>query len=131
MSKLNVQIAKYNSPLDETNYYDPFLLVKSAKGIYIWMEGKKEPYIDLLMGYSSTNFGHVNPDIARIVEESVHKFDNITSFNSKDKIEESQGRRRFCEKRRRLKTKLPSDKLPIGNKRRKKRINIPIRPSDR
>lgn len=79
-------ILKYNSPLDETNYYDPAMLVKKAKGIFIWMEGEGEPYVDLLMGYSSTNFGHVNNDVLKIVKGAVEKFDNVTSFNSKDKI---------------------------------------------
>lgn len=50
-------------------------------------EGEQKPYIDLLMGYSSTNFGHANDDILKFVKEAIEKFDNITSFNSRDKIE--------------------------------------------
>lgn len=86
--KINTKyILRYNSPLDETNYYDPTKLVKKAKGVYVWMESEKEPYIDLLMGYSSTNFGHANDDILKFVKDAIEKFDNITSFNSRDKIE--------------------------------------------
>lgn len=87
MIKIIEDILQFNSPIDETNYYDPTKLVKRAKGIYVWMEDEKEPYIDLLMGYSSTNFGHANDDILKIVRNAIEKFDNITSFNSRDKIE--------------------------------------------
>jgi len=87
MRKNIEDILKYNSPVDETNYYNPAKLVKRAKGIYIWMDGEEEPYIDLLMGYSSTNFGHANDDILKFAKEAIEKFDNVTSFNSRDKIE--------------------------------------------
>src|SRR4030042_3929503 len=91
MKKINKnQILKLNSPLDETNYYDPGILITKTKGIYAWAENDDSPYIDLLMGYSSSNFGHVNDSIVRIVTEAISRFDNITSFNSADKIELSQ-----------------------------------------
>lgn len=81
------RILELNSPLDEISYYNPEMLIEKSKGIYLWAEGDSEPYVDLLMGYSSTNFGHVNDQIKRIVIDSVSKFDNITSFNSASKIE--------------------------------------------
>lgn len=89
-SNKNDLIKKLNSPLDETNYYNPEALIQKTKGIYVWIEGEENPYIDLLMGYSSTNFGHVNDKIVEIVTEAIKSFDNITSFNSLDKIELSK-----------------------------------------
>lgn len=86
----NNNILKFNSPLDETNYYDPCVLIEKAKGTYLWAKGDEIPYIDLLMGYSSTNFGHANDKILSIVEKAIEKYDNIPSFNSIDKIELSQ-----------------------------------------
>lgn len=79
-------ILRYNNLLDETNYYDSTMLVRKAKGIFVWMEGEEDPYIDLLMGYSSTNFGHTNSDVLKIVKKAIERFDNITSFNSAGKI---------------------------------------------
>lgn len=85
--KINTKdILRYNNLLDETNYYDSTMLVRKAKGIFVWMEGEKDPYIDLLMGYSSTNFGHTNNEVLKIVKKAIERFDNITSFNSADKI---------------------------------------------
>lgn len=81
---------KYICRIDESSIYDPFAQAIRSKGSYIWMDGDDEPYIDLLMGYSSTNFGHVNKDILKFVIKAVKKFDNLTSFNSCAKIELSR-----------------------------------------
>lgn len=88
ISKSDIQ--HYNSPIDETNIYDSLALVKRAKGSKIWIEGKIEPYYDLIMAYSSTNFGHVNTDILKFVKRSICKFDNVVGFNSSSKIELSK-----------------------------------------
>ena len=83
-------IARHNSPVDETTIYDPFALVVKAKGSFLWMDGQKMPYIDLLMSYSSTNFGHVNPTIVGFVKKAAEKVDNVIAFNSEYKIKLSQ-----------------------------------------
>jgi 4-aminobutyrate aminotransferase/(S)-3-amino-2-methylpropionate transaminase len=83
-------IERFNTPIDETVIYDPFSLVKTAKGSKIWIEGDEEPYIDLLMAYSSTNFGHANDDILGFVKEAAERFDNVIAFNSASKIELSR-----------------------------------------
>ena len=83
-------IERFNTPIDETVIYDPLSLVKTAKGSKIWIEGDEEPYIDLLMAYSSTNFGHANDNILGFVKEAAERFDNVIAFNSASKIELSR-----------------------------------------
>jgi len=83
-------ITKFNISIDETSIYNPLALVEKAKGSKIWVEGEQEPFIDLLMAYSSTNFGHVNADILQFTKKAAEKFDNIIAFNSASKIELSK-----------------------------------------
>lgn len=88
MNKTDIQ--RFNTPIDETSIYDPLALVVKAKGSKIWIYGEKYPYFDLLMSYSSTNFGHVNDDILKFVQEALVKYDNIIAFNSLSKVELSK-----------------------------------------
>src|SRR3989344_6736093 len=83
-------IKRFNTLIDETVIYDPLALVAKAKGSKVWIEGQKEPFIDLLMGYSSTSFGHVNDEILQFVKDAAKKFDNIIAFNSTSKIDLSR-----------------------------------------
>lgn len=87
--KIN-DIKRYNTPVDETVIYDSLALVTKAKGSQIWIKGQKEPYLDLLMSYSSTNFGHANKEILKFVRTAAEKFDNIIAFNSTSKVELSK-----------------------------------------
>lgn len=84
------EVKRYSIPIDETVIYDQSVMIKKAKGSYLYAEGDTEPYIDLLMGYSSTNFGHVNDRILKFTREAIRKYDNITSFNSRSRIELSR-----------------------------------------
>ena len=72
--------------VDETSEYDLNLMINKAKGNYIWFEGHKKPYFDLTMGYSSTNFGHNNPEIIGIVKTALQKADNVPAFNFRERI---------------------------------------------
>lgn len=83
-------VRRYNSSIDETTIYNPLALVTRARGSYIWIKGKKRPYLDLLMSYSSTNFGHVNSRILTFVKHAMVKFDNVIGFNSDAKIQLSK-----------------------------------------
>jgi 4-aminobutyrate aminotransferase/(S)-3-amino-2-methylpropionate transaminase len=83
-------IERFNTPIDETVIYDPLSLVTKAKGSKIWIDGEDEPYIDLLMSYSSTNFGHANDTIMSFVKDAAEKYDNVIAFNSSSKIELSK-----------------------------------------
>jgi 4-aminobutyrate aminotransferase / (S)-3-amino-2-methylpropionate transaminase / 5-aminovalerate transaminase len=83
-------IKHFSIPIDETVFYDQSVMIEKAKGSYLYAEGDPEPYFDLVMGYSSTNFGHINDKILNFVQEAITKYDNITSFNSESKIELSR-----------------------------------------
>lgn len=83
-------IKQYNTLIDETTIYDPLALVTKAKGSQIWIKGQREPYLDLLMSYSSTNFGHTNNEILKYVKTAAEKVDNIIAFNSTAKVELSK-----------------------------------------
>lgn len=91
MKKLNkIDIERFNTPIDETTIYNPLALVTKAQGSKIWIEGESEPYYDLLMSYSSTNFGHVNPDILKFTKDASSNYDNVIAFNSRSKVELSK-----------------------------------------
>lgn len=66
--------------------YDQFLVAESAEGCNVRFQGDPEPYIDLVMGYSATNFGHRHPRIVKAVHEAVDRIDHIHSFNCEAKI---------------------------------------------
>lgn len=71
--------------VDETSIYDAKLMVEKASGNYIWFEHDPVPYFDLIMGYSSTNFGHNNPHIIKCVENALKRSDNIPAFNFRER----------------------------------------------
>lgn len=83
-------VKRYNAPVDETTIYDPFALVTKAKGSQVWIKEQKESYIDLIMSYSSTNFGHANKEILKFIKTAAEKVDNIIGFNSVSKVELSK-----------------------------------------
>jgi len=72
--------------VDETGLYNANLMIEKAAGHYIWFEGDSVPYFDLVMGYSSTNFGHNNPDIIRYIQKALQKGDNTPAFNFRERI---------------------------------------------
>ena len=80
----------YACPCDESKMYDKFLMPVKSKGIWVWFDGQEEPYLDLVLNYSSVNFGHCYPPIVKIVREVVERVDQIHSFHSKDKLELSE-----------------------------------------
>ena len=86
ISELNKLYNRFCCHCDETVMYDQFLVVERAEGLHVWFKGEKDPYLDLVMGYSATNFGHKYPQIRKIVEEAIKKIDHIHSFNCEDKI---------------------------------------------
>lgn len=80
----------YTCPCDETKMYDQFLMPEKAKGMWVWFAGEEEPYLDLVLNYSSVNFGHCYPPIVKIVKDVIERVDQIHSFHSKDKLELSE-----------------------------------------
>lgn len=81
---------RYCCNVDETLLYDPLLVIDRTRDSYIWARGDSQPYVDLLMGYSSTNFGHANKTIVKFVKEAICRYDNLPSFNSREKIDLSK-----------------------------------------
>jgi 4-aminobutyrate aminotransferase-like enzyme len=77
-------------PCDESKMYDKFLMPVKAEGMWIWFDGEEEPYLDLVLNYSSVNFGHCYPPIVEIAKKVVERVDQIHSFHSKDKLELSE-----------------------------------------
>ena len=84
------QVNTFCCQSDETRLYDPFAMVKKTKDSMVWMLNDPLPYTDLVMGYSSTNFGHRNSKILSFVRKAIRKYDNLPAFNSLDKIELSE-----------------------------------------
>lgn len=75
---------------DETAMYDRFLVVESTEGCYVRFKDDPDPYLDLVMGYSATNFGHRHPKIVEAVHRAVDSIDHVHSFNSEAKIRVSE-----------------------------------------
>ena len=91
-SKIDYESIKdnYACPCDESKMYDKFLMPVKSKGMWVWFDGQEEPYLDLVLNYSSVNFGHCCPSIVKIVKEVIERVDQIHSFHSKDKLELSE-----------------------------------------
>jgi len=71
---------------DETAMYDQFLVAEKAEGLQVWFKGESEPYLDLVMGYSTLNLGHQHPRVREAMERAVKTIDHIHSFNCESKI---------------------------------------------
>ena len=55
----------YACPCDESVMYDEPLYPTRASGMWVWVENDDEPYLDLVLGYISNNFGPVTPSSSR------------------------------------------------------------------
>ncbi|SDT84459.1 aspartate aminotransferase family protein [Desulfobacula phenolica] len=77
-------------PCDESKMYDQFLMPIKSKGMWVWFDGEEEPYLDLVLNYSSVNFGHCYPPIVEIVNQVTQRVDQIHAFHSKDKLDLSE-----------------------------------------
>jgi 4-aminobutyrate aminotransferase-like enzyme len=77
-------------PCDESTMYDKFLMPVKAEGMWVWFDGEEEPYLDLVLNFSSVNFGHCYPPIVEIAKKVLERVDQIHSFHSKDKLELSE-----------------------------------------
>ena len=62
------------------------LKVRKTEGVYIFFEGHDEPFIDLVQGYSTTNWGHRHPDIVKAAAQAIEVVDHVTGF--KDPIQD-------------------------------------------
>jgi len=77
----------YSCSCDEFKMYDHFMVPEKAKGMWVWGMNVQEPYLDLIMGYSSVNFGHKCPEIEKGVVAALESIIQIHSFHSQSQIE--------------------------------------------
>lgn len=76
----------YACPCDESAMFDKFILPSKGSGMWVWVEEEEEPYLDLVLGYSSLNFGHCHPLIAQAVTDAATQITQIHSFHTKNKL---------------------------------------------
>jgi len=77
-------------PCDETRIYERFLLPDHAKGMWVWMNGETEPYLDLVCAFSANNFGHQHPALVEAAASALHQVAVVHSFNTAAKLELSE-----------------------------------------
>jgi len=77
---------QYTCLCDDTSTYEKFIIPTRGSGMYVWCMGDDDPYIDLVMGYSSLNFGHNNPLIVEAAKNALDKLIHIHSFNTEGKL---------------------------------------------
>jgi len=77
---------RYSCACDESKMYDRFMVPVKARGMWVWDMNDDEPYLDLIMGYSSINFGHKCPEIEKSVMEALESIIQIHSFHSQSQI---------------------------------------------
>lgn len=66
---------------DESRLYPRRLYPVRADGMRVWMLGEESPYLDLVMGYSSINFGHANPVAIQAIQDVSSIISQIHSFH--------------------------------------------------
>ena len=77
----------YACPCDEATMYSVPYFPERAAGMFVWMAGDPEPYIDMVMGYSSTNFGHCHPIIVSAVQEAASKLEQVHAFHTRAQLD--------------------------------------------
>ncbi len=77
---------QYTCLCDDTVSYEKFLIPTQGSGMYVWCMGDDDPYIDLVMGYSSLNFGHNNREVVAAAKNALDKLIHIHSFNTEGKL---------------------------------------------
>lgn len=75
----------YACPCDESTMYDNFLIPYKAEGIKVWSKGHDEPFIDMVLGYSSLNFGHNYPALIESIRSNL-RLQQIHSFHTEKKL---------------------------------------------
>jgi 4-aminobutyrate aminotransferase/(S)-3-amino-2-methylpropionate transaminase len=76
----------YACPCDESVMYETLLYPMRAKGMWVWVEDDGDPYLDLVLGYSSNNFGHCHPQIVEAAQEACARLTQVHSFHTRAKL---------------------------------------------
>lgn len=82
--------SEYACPCDESTMYDTFVIPEKGEGMWVYVQGDEEPYLDLVMGFSALNFGHNHPEIKKFVVEGTERISHIHSFHTGMQLELSQ-----------------------------------------
>lgn len=80
----------YACPCDESVMYDKPLYPTRASGMWVWVENDDEPYLDLVLGYSSNNFGHCHPELLEVARDACARMSQIHSFQTRPKLQLSE-----------------------------------------
>lgn len=67
---------------DETAMHEPRPTVRAAKGLYLWLEGEDQPYLDLIQGYSTTIFGHADDQLVDCAAHALRIADHVSGMTS-------------------------------------------------
>ena len=78
---------RFSCPCDETTFYPQSLLAERAEGIYVWTRGDERPYMDLVLGYSSLNFGHCHPRLVAAAQAACARLTQIHGLNCPWKLD--------------------------------------------
>jgi|GEM_PF-5580994 len=49
-----------------------------ADGLHVWLEGDAQPYVDLVQGFSTTNWGHRHPEVVQTALRALPQIDHVT-----------------------------------------------------
>ena len=90
LSALAALHCSYTCPCDESKMYEGFRVPERSEGMWVWFRSDPEPYLDLVLGYSSLNFGHCNPVIFEAAVESLRGISQVHSFHNRAQIELSK-----------------------------------------
>jgi len=71
---------------DQTLLYGRPMVARRMKGCRVWFCGEREPYIDLVCGYSATNLGHCHPRLQAKLVELAGQFDQVHSLTSEPAV---------------------------------------------
>lgn len=82
------ELRRFVCEYDESNLHDSFLIPHRSSGMMIWMEGDDQPYLDLILGFSSLNFGHGHPEVVKAAHEATATgLVQLHTFHTRSKLE--------------------------------------------
>jgi putrescine aminotransferase len=54
--------------------------VVRSEGLYVWLEGDDDPFVDLVQGFATTNWGHRHPKLIDAAKKALEEVDLVTGF---------------------------------------------------
>lgn len=84
-------IEPFPGTADRDNEFPGCRTVRRTEGLYVWFDGDTEPYVDLVQGFSTTNWGHRHAAIISAAHSALEEIDHVSGFS--DGAEENVKRR--------------------------------------